>query len=71
MANALFGQMGNNMTGGNPQFTQMMKQFQQFRQSFQGDPRQKVQELLNNGKLSQEQFNQVYGIAQNFMGMMK
>ena len=49
----------------------MMQRFQQFRQMFTGDPRQKVQELLNSGKVSQQQYNQAVQMAQQlqcFMG---
>lgn len=48
-------------------FQSMMEQFNKFRSQFQGDPRQKVQELLNSGKMSQQQYNQIYQAAQNFM----
>ncbi len=44
----------------------MIQQFNQFRQTFQGDPRQQVQDLLNSGKMSQEQYNQLYSMAQTF-----
>ena len=46
--------------------TNMMKQFQQFRTNFQGDPKQKVQDLLNSGQMSQQQFNQLSQLAQQF-----
>lgn len=48
----------------------MMQRFQQFRQMFTGDPRQKVQELLNSGKVSQQQYNQAVQMAQQFQRMM-
>lgn len=35
----------------------LISKFQQFRQSFQGDARQQVQNLLNSGRVSQEQYN--------------
>lgn len=44
----------------------MMAQFNQFRQNFRGDPKQKVQELLNSGQMSQQQFDQLSQIAQQF-----
>ena len=49
------------MFNGNPmmQFQQMMNQFQQFRQSFQGDPKAEVEKLLQSGKMSQQQLNQL------------
>ena len=36
-----------------------LEQFNQFKSMFQGDPRQRVQELLDSGQMSQEQFNQL------------
>lgn len=38
---------------GNP----MIQRFLQFRNSFSGDPRQTVQNLIASGRLSQSQFN--------------
>lgn len=55
MQNGPFGNMAN-----------MMKQFQQFRANFQGDPKQKVQDLLNSGQMSQQQFNRLSQLAQQF-----
>ena len=61
MSNPFFGVVGQNSpTGG---FGNMVQQFNQFRQNFQGDPRAKVQELLQNGQMTQEQFNQLYSKA--------
>ena len=40
----------------------MMNNFMQrlnyLKQTFKGDPNQKIQELLNSGKVTQEQYNQ-------------
>lgn len=40
----------------------MMNNFMQrlnyLKKTFQGDPNQKIQELLNSGKVTQEQYNQ-------------
>lgn len=47
----------------------MFSQFQQFRNNFRGDPRQQVQDLLNSGKMSQEQFNYLSQLAQQFQSM--
>lgn len=44
----------------------MIQQFNQFRQTFQGNPRQQVQNLLNSGRMTQEQFNQLSSMAQMF-----
>ena len=48
----------------------IMQKFQQFQQMFRGDPRAKVQELLNSGKVSQQQYNQAVQMAQNLQRMM-
>ncbi|MBO7422981.1 MAG: hypothetical protein J6T99_06290 [Oscillospiraceae bacterium] len=36
---------------------QMITQLRQFMSTFNGDPRQQVQALLNSGRISQEQYN--------------
>lgn len=60
----MFGKQQNNG------FANMMSQFNQFRQSFQGDPKQRVQDLLNSGQMTQEQFNQLSQAATQFQQMM-
>lgn len=35
-----------------------MQRLNYLKQTFQGDPNQKIQELLNSGKVTQEQYNQ-------------
>lgn len=49
----------------------VMQRFQQFKQTFNGDPRQQVQQLLNSGKVSQQQYNQAVQMAQQFQAMLK
>lgn len=60
------------MFNGNPmmQFQQMMQQFQQFRQTFQGDPKAEVEKLLQSGKMSQQQLNQLQQMAKMFQNLM-
>lgn len=41
----------------------MMNMVQQFKANFRGDPRQRVQELLNSGQMSQQQFNYLSNLA--------
>lgn len=69
--------MNNPLMHGVPQMTgrmgnaqQMMQWFQQFRQSFQGDPRQQIQQMMNSGKVSQSDYNSAYQMAQQFQRMM-
>ncbi len=71
MANPLYNALnGGKMPGPMGQFGQMMQQFQQFRQSFQGDPKAEVQKLLQSGKMSQQQLNQLQMMAQQFQGLL-
>lgn len=55
MSNPLFDQLNNNTSYQNP----TLQQFLQFKQTFNGDPKQTVQNLLNTGQMSQQQFNQL------------
>lgn len=72
MPNPLFNALGGgHMPGPIGQFQQMMQQFQQFRANFQGDPKQEVQKLLQSGKMSQQQLNQLQAMAQQFQGFLK
>ena len=43
-----------------------MQQFQQFKQSFQGDPKAEVEKLVQSGKISQQQLNQLQQAANQF-----
>lgn len=47
----------------------MMARFQQFAQSFHGNAQQEVQNLLNSGRMSQQQFNQLREMAQQMFGI--
>lgn len=53
------------------QFIAFLSQFNQFKQKFQQsgtDPRAKVQELLNSGQMTQEQFNMFRMMANQITG---
>ena len=49
----------------------MMQRFQQFKQTFSGNPQQIVQQMLNSGKISQEQYNQAVQMANQFQQFLK
>lgn len=68
MANQLF-----NMLGGQNQMnpmTNLVNQLNQFRQSFSGDAKQQVQQLLNSGRMSQSQYNQLSQMATQIQNML-
>ena len=53
----------------NPQmFLQKLKEFATQFQNSSKNPQQMVQQLLNEGKMSQEQFNQYRSIANQILG---
>lgn len=65
MSNPLFQMIGqnNNMNG-------LLQRFQQFKQTFRGDPQHQVQQLLNSGRVSQAQYNQAVQMAQLLQRML-
>ncbi len=72
MANPLFQALGGGRLPGQlGNFQQLMQQFQQFRQSFQGDPKAEVEKLVQSGKISQQQLNQLQQAATAFQSLMK
>ena len=68
MSNPLFQMLGR-AQGNGPM--QMMQQFMQFKQSFKGDPKAEVQKMLQSGRISQAQLNQVQQMAQQFQSMLR
>lgn len=71
MSNPLFNAM-QGMSGNLPgQFQQMAQEFKRFKSEFRGDPQQEVQRLLNSGKMTQQQFNHLYGIARQFQSLFE
>ena len=68
MANALYQQMQAQRPQ-NP-MAQFMQEFNRFRQSFHGNPQQEIQRMLNNGQITQHQFNQLAAQAQQIAQML-
>lgn len=67
MANPLFQALGGGqMPGRMGQFQNMVQQFRQFQQTFQGDPKAEVEKLVQSGKISQQQLNQLQQMAAQF-----
>lgn len=61
--NPLYQMMGGNMLP-------IVQQFMQFKQTFRGDPQQQIQQLLNSGKITQEQYNQAVQQAKALQQML-
>ena len=53
-----------------PQTNGLLQRFQQFQQTFRGDPRQQVQQLLNSGRVSQQQYDQAVQMAQQLQRLI-
>ena len=60
----------------NPLYQQMtpnnnlLQRFQQFKQNFTGNPHEQVQQLLNSGKVSQQQYDSAVRMANQLKQMM-
>lgn len=66
--NPLYGQLNGN------QQNDLVSRFNQFRQNFKGDPQAQIQQMLNSGKVTQDQYNRAVQQAQQLgklMGMFK
>jgi hypothetical protein len=49
----------------------VVQQFMQFKQQMQGkDPQKIVEQMLADGRMSQQQFEQLKAIAENFKGVL-
>lgn len=69
--NPLFNALGGGqMPGPMGNFQNMVQQFRQFQQSFQGDPKAEVEKLVRSGKISQDQLNQLQQAASQFQQLL-
>lgn len=57
---------GGQMPGPMGGFPQLLQQFKQFKANFKGDPKAEVEKMLQSGKLSQRDLNQIQNIAKQF-----
>ena len=60
--NPLFQQANNN---------NLFARLQQFRNTFTGNPQAQIQQMLNIGRITQEQYNQAYQMAQQLQKMIR
>lgn len=63
--NPLYNAMQQHAPAGN-----ILQRFQQFQQSFHGDARQQVQQLLNSGRVTQDQYNRAVQMAQQLQRLL-
>lgn len=50
-------------------FMNLIQKFNQFRSTFQGDPKAQVENLIASGQMSQEQFNHLSNLAAQMRGL--
>lgn len=58
-------------TGPTNNMTNLLSQFNQFRSTFSGNPEQQVKQLIQSGRMSQEQFNQLAQTANQLYRLIK
>lgn len=64
MANPLFNGFNNNP------MMQIVKQIQEFQKTFTGDAKTQVEQMMKDGRLSQEKFNELSQMANQIMAIM-
>lgn len=66
MASPIYNAM-NSGRNNNP--LQMLEAFNKFKSGFKGNAKEEVQKLLNSGKMTQNQYNQLQNMANSFIKM--
>ena len=64
MSNPLFGMLGGQ--GPSNPMMMLVQRFQQFKQGFNGNANQQIQQLMGAGKVNQQQYNQAVQMARQF-----
>ena len=66
-------QESNKMTNNNPigNIANIIQQYNQFKASFNGNAQEEVQKLLSNGRMTQQQFNQLQAAASQLRNVLK
>lgn len=69
--NDLYQQLGVKPLQRDGGFTAMLQQFQEFKRTFTGDPKQEVQRLLSSGIMTKEQYSQFESMARQLQSIFK
>lgn len=72
MANSVFSLLGGSskLPGPFGNMQELLGKLNQFKDSIQGDPQQQVQQLLNSGRMTQNQYNQLSKMATQIQQML-
>ena len=72
MANSILGGSNKLNTGNNSMLTpEMVQQFNQFKNTFRGNPKQQVMNMVKQGLRSNQQLQQAMSMAQQLQGILK
>lgn len=71
MSNPLFDMLGGAMPNNMGAAGNILQRFAEFQRTFRGDARQQVQQMLNSGRITQEQYNRAVQLANQLQKMMK
>lgn len=72
MANSILGNQGRLPQGNNSMLTpEMLQQFNQFKNTFRGNPKQQVMNMVKQGLRSNQQLQQAMNMAQQIQGLLK
>lgn len=66
MSNNLYNSLNNSNN-----FSDMIRAFNQFKNTFNGNPKQTVMNMLQSGQISQSQLNQVQNMANQFRNILR
>ena len=67
---SFFNQLGKAQQMPSTGFQNVMQRFQQFQRMFSGNAEQQVKQLLQSGRVTQDQYNQAVQMAKQFQQMM-
>lgn len=59
------------LVGNNSQMNNLIQRWNQFKTGFNGDAKAQVQQLLNSGKISQQQYSQAQALASQLKNILK
>ena len=72
MANSILGGSNKLNTGNYSMLTpEMVQQFNQFKNTFRGNPKQQVMNMVKQGLRSNQQLQQAMSMAQQLQGILK
>lgn len=52
-------------------YQNLINQFNQFKQNFTGDPKQQIQQMLNSGRITQDQYNNAVQMANTLQQILR